>query len=71
MYTFEQIMKSIPAAGTMYHDYQHKAITPPGTIKAQKNLDYKALTNKFSLLFENPMVKLFSMFYHLSLYITY
>ena len=31
-------------------------ISFPRTIKAQKDLDYKALTNIFSLLFENSMV---------------
>ena len=34
----------------------------PRTIKVQKNLDHKTLTNIFSLLFENSVVKLFSIF---------
>ena len=42
----------------------------PRAIKAQKDLHYKTLTNIFSLLFRNSMVKLFSMVCHLSLHIT-
>ena len=41
----------------------------PRTIETQKDLDYKSLTNIFTLLFENSMVKLFSMVCHLSSHI--